>query len=315
MKCLKLLKVLPFFVSVCILGSACNKAAVTAPIGDAGKTLVKVISGGTLATPGYKLLNVELKNTPQTLSLVDIRRDIPSNAELNRTMNVVVKDDAAAVTAYNSALIPLPAGSYTIDPATPLSGSDYKFAFTAGEFAKEIKVTLLNALSLSLSSRYALGFTLTSVDANGVVLGDQKTIVVEIGVKNKWHGDYVSNGYLYHPAAPRSIDNLDKQVLTSGANTVTVFLGDLGGAGYKATFTINADNSVSIATAPGAAGGAYTMFSSGLPSSNPGYTPNPGSNPTIYSNRYDPATQTFYVRYGYMGGSGWRVTEEAIKKK
>ncbi|MEO8416647.1 MAG: hypothetical protein ABI472_23480 [Ginsengibacter sp.] len=54
------------------------------------------------------------------------------------------------------------------------------------------------------------------------------------------------------------------------------------------------------------------MFTSGLPATNPGYTPQ-WSGSASCNNTYDPASKTFYVRYGYLGSNGWRVTEEAIK--
>ena len=108
---------------------------------------------------------------------------------------------------------------------------------------------------------------------------------------------------------------MDKEILTVNGTTSLVDLGDLGSAGYKAYFTVDpATNAVTITTAPGGAGGPYTMFTSGLPTSNPGYVAQwPGS--ATSDNTYDPATKTFRVRYGYLGGTGWRVTEEHITLK
>lgn len=135
---------------------------------------------------------------------------------------------------------------------------------------------------------------------------------------NKYEGAYTSNGYLYHPSSPRDITNLVKNVLTASgpdsANSVIVDLGDLGSSGYAALITIDPNtNQLTIVAAPGAGGAPYTMFTSGLPTTDPGYTAQwPGS--ASCNNTYDPATKTFYVRYGYMGASGWRVTEEVIKR-
>ncbi|SDS92336.1 hypothetical protein SAMN05216490_2100 [Mucilaginibacter mallensis] len=129
---------------------------------------------------------------------------------------------------------------------------------------------------------------------------------------NKYEGPYTSNGYFYHPSDPRAITNLVKSVLTSGPNSVIVDLGDLGSSGYQAVFTIDpATNNVTITAAPGAGGAPYTMFTSGLPTTNPGYTPQ-WAGSAACNNTYDPATKTFHVRYGYLGSTGWRVTEEAI---
>jgi len=146
--------------------------------------------------------------------------------------------------------------------------------------------------------------------------GKKRTWTVNVAplpVINKYEGSYTSNGYFYHPSSPRAITNLVKSVLSAGPTSVTVDLGDLGSSGYSALFTIDpTTNNVTITAASGAAGAPYTMFTSGLPTTNPGYTPQ-WSGSASCNNTYDPATKTFYVRYGYMGSNGWRVTEEIIK--
>jgi hypothetical protein len=104
-------------------------------------------------------------------------------------------------------------------------------------------------------------------------------------------------------------------VKTAGANSVTVSLGDLGTSGYTALITVDeATNALTITAAAGAGGAPYTMFTDGLPGTNPGYTAG-WSNSALCNNTYDPATGTFYVRYGYLGGTGWRVTEEIITRQ
>ncbi len=146
--------------------------------------------------------------------------------------------------------------------------------------------------------------------------GQKRTWTVNIAplpIINKYEGSYTSNGYFYHPSSPRAITNLVKSVLSAGSNSVIVDLGDLGSSGYSALFTIDeSTNDLTITAAPGAAGAPYTMFTSGLPVTNPGYSPQWGGS-TSCNNTYDPATKTFYVRYGYMGSGGWRVTEEILK--
>ena len=135
-----------------------------------------------------------------------------------------------------------------------------------------------------------------------------------IQVKSPYEGNYTSNGYFYHPTSSRILVNLAKTLVKSGTFGVTVDLGDLGGSGYKAILTVDpVTNAVTVTPAPGAAGTPYTMFTSGLPTTNPGYT-GQWVNSSSCNNTYDPVTKTFKVRYGYMGGDGWRVTEEFIKK-
>ena len=312
MKYYKIFKALPVLASLVILLNSCDKIATTEPIGDAGQTLVKVLDGGTTAAPGYKLLNIELKSTPQVLDLVDIRRDVPNNGELNKVMNVIVKDDPGAVSAYDTSLIPLPAGSYTLDPGNPLVGTDYKLAFAPGEFAKEIKLTLLNALALSLSSRYGLGFTLSSVDANGNIIGDQKTIVVEIGVKNKWDGIYsYTSGLVTRYSAPGlplgdalsgplGSANPDVTMATVGANTVEVtgltWSGGTLGVGGIAGLRLTVDPVTNLVTAASSGNGTLTTWAG-------------------HVNKYDPATKTFMVALRWNPTANVREYEVVWKYK
>ncbi|MGJ7032460.1 DUF4998 domain-containing protein [Niabella hirudinis] len=117
----------------------------------------------------------------------------------------------------------------------------------------------------------------------------------------------VTTGYLYHPSSPRAL-NATKTVTPSDANGIIIDLADLGGSGYKALMTINADNSVTITAAPGAAGVPYLMFTSGLPAP---YTAS-WTGSASCNNTYDPATKTYKVRYGYGTEGAYRVTEEII---
>ncbi len=201
---------------------------------------------------------------------------------------------------------------------TPVPASAFTFKATdtikAGSYNKAFNVTLTNPSTLDANLTYGVAFTLNSANQGYDIAANGKTVIIAISVQNQYHGDYVSNGYLYHPTAGRGIVDLHKFAFTISANSFTLDLGDLGGAGYRALITVNANNSLNIVSAPGAAGGPYTMFTAGLPTSSPGYTTlSPGyAGP---SNYYDPATKTFYLRYGYMGSGGWRVSEEKVVRQ
>lgn len=116
-----------------------------------------------------------------------------------------------------------------------------------------------------------------------------------------------STGYFYHPSSPRALSST-KTMFSSGANGVIVDLGDLGGSGYKALITVNADNTLTITAAPGAAGAPYLMFTSDLPAP---YAAAWAGSPSC-NNTYDPATKTYKVRYGYGSAGAYRVTEELL---
>ncbi len=228
-----------------------------------------------------------------------------SNGASSSPVTISLSTDDALVTAEGLEL--MPAGSYTIN--------SLNVTVPAGEITSDaIKITIADALALDATKKYGIGFKIASADQGYTVAKNLSTMVVAFTIKNQYEGTYAATGYLYHPTASRPVDE-EKEVLTVNATTSQVFLGDLGTAGYVAWFQVDpATNAVTITPAPGAAGAPYTMFTTGLPSSNPGYTPAwPGS--ADCDNTYDPATKTFKVRYGYLGGNGWRVTEEHITLK
>lgn len=160
-----------------------------APMGDAGQTLVKIINGGDPAHPGINKNPVDFVAIPKTIVAADIRRDIPNASELNKAMTITVKNDDAAVAAANPAYIILPAAWYTIGTGTPYSGGNYNISLSPGEFAKQIMITIPDATLLNPSALYALGFTITTTDANGVI-SSEKSVVAEIGAKNAYDGIY-----------------------------------------------------------------------------------------------------------------------------
>ena len=219
------------------------------------------------------------------------------------TVNLATDD--ALVTAEGLEL--MPAGSYSIN--------SLNITIPAGEITSDaLKITIPNANSLDPTKKYGIGFKIASVDQGYTVAKNLSTMVIAFAIKNPYEGTYEAVGYLYHPSAPRDVHE-DKEVLTVNATTSQVFLGDLGTAGYVAWFQVDpATNAVTITAAPGAAGAPYTMFTTGLPTSNPGYTP-AWAGSAECNNTYDPATKTFKVRYGYLGGTGWRVTEEILTLK
>jgi len=174
--------------------TACKKANVATPLGDAGQTLVKIINAGT---PAVVIKNpVDFVPTPTRILAVQLRRDVPSETELSKTMIVTVKDDTAAVRAASAGYIQLPTAFYTLEidgVKTGGQGGTFTFTFKPGEFAKNIFVIIPNATLFNPSDLYALGFTILTADAGGKI-STQKSIVVEIGAKNNYDGIFAVTG-------------------------------------------------------------------------------------------------------------------------
>ena len=225
-------------------------------------------------------------------------------------VHVTLSINDALRTAYNAAnnpdIDPLPGAQYTM----PLT-----ITIPAGQMNAQIPVTILNTNGLDPNKTYGVGITITAVDGGYTIAENLKNLLVQFTVKNQYHGDYLCNGYVYHPSSPRAMVDLVKPGSTSGAQSIDIDFGDLGPQGYR--MRINVDpvtNNLTITAAPGASGAPYTQFNSGLPSSSPGYTPQwAGSG--LCNNTYSPALKTFFVRVGYVGATGWRVTEEHMVKQ
>lgn len=176
--------------SVAITATSCKKVQSPVPMGDAGQTLVKFIDGGTVAAPGSKLIGMKLQDEPQQIEALDLRRDIPNNTELNRVMTVIIKNDPSVLSHADPAAEPLPAANFSFDGRAILTGDEIKIELQPGEFALPISFNLLNATSLDLSKTYGLGFTLSTVDADGKILAEQSSFAVLLSSNNKYDGIY-----------------------------------------------------------------------------------------------------------------------------
>jgi hypothetical protein len=257
----------------------------------------------------------------------------PNVVDFNSQSDVASFDIVTAPTIYtfyaelNSANKSYPAGTSVTIAKTPtlVTGAGYEFLPDSAYQLVNITATVDPATHLAafqlkifttkidLSHAYAVGYTITTT-TNGVVIAKGKeTKLIAIVAKNQYEATYTADGYFYHPASPRAINGLDVDVLTAGPNTVTTNLGDLGNV---ILLTIDAGNNVTVADVgigPGV--GPTHALPSLAAGSPPLYSPFPGSNPAAYTNKYDPATHKFYLRYGYLGGTGYRDVEEILTRQ
>lgn len=307
----KYINITAVFVLSALLLTSCLKDNVK-DLGTEGDTFIKF-----LEAPQNALYFTPF-TTVQTIDLFSVRKDPNSSQSLKTSSVVKLTSLPALIDSFNSENSTdfeiLPDSMFTLkNSAFVANSTGYDLTFSSGDFAKEFSIAL-DGSKWDVSHKYALAFTL-SVSGTGITtLSDLDTIMVFLSVKNKYDGTYTATGYLYHPASPRTL-SANKAVTTAGPNSVTVAVGDLGTSGYTALITVDeATNALTITAAAGASGAPYTMFSDGLPNANPGYTAAWASSAQC-NNTYDPATGTFYVRYGYLGGTGWRVIEEILTKQ
>lgn len=300
MKYYNLSKQVLFIAITVLVLAACSKVKIAEPMGDAGNTIIKIVNGGT---PASKLWSVDFVNTPSTLLAIEVRRDAPNETELNKSVTVVIKDDTAAVRAFDPTLIQMPVAFYTTSTAKAGGqGGTYTLTFAPGEFAKEIYLTIPNATLMSTSSTYGLGFTLLTA-TGGKTSNAFKTLIYKIGAKNAYDGVYECNFTNYHPTANPGYtgDVTEVELITTGANSCKMYWPDAGayacpavlngGLSYfgaqEPEYTVNP--ATNIVTVQNAYVGATTF-----------YTMSP-----VYSNLYDPSTKIMNVKWGYnyVGGA------------
>ncbi len=284
------------FLLLALVFTSCIKQEVT-PLGDEGKTFVKILGGGNTANEANNY--IDFISSSQKILAVDIRRDAANNADLNKSVTVVIKDDTTAVRAANADYIDFPAAWYTLESDAVKSGGlggTYSLTFSPGEFAKQIYLVIPDATVMDPSSTYAMGFTITSV-GDGASVSNAKSMVVTIGAKNAYDGVYEDAFTFYHPTGNPGYtgDVVEVHMITTGSNTCKIYFPDFGDF-YNPIFF----------------NGSVTAFGA----QEPAYTIDPITNKVTVQNtyvgavtfytmaagfdsHYDPATRTYYVKFGY----------------
>lgn len=225
----------------------------------------------------------------------------PDPAPEDITVNLEI--DTAALTAFNNAN----GTSYVVPADKAIYNFPSSVVIKKGESQAKAHVVITTTSSFDYSASYALPFTITS--ATGATISSNfSTEINSFVIQNKYAGSYNATGYFYHPSSPRAL-SLTASLITVDPNTVSVPLGDLGSSGYYAIININPTTNALTITSGTAGVDMYALDA--LPTSNPGYTAQ-WAESSKCNNTYDPSTKTFYLRIGYVGGTGWRVAEEIL---
>lgn len=234
---------------------------------------------------GAYTLSLNSSETDTTLGIVTVR--VAADQPVSEDVTVTLAVDPTVVARYDTAN-----GTNYAEPDT----SKFSFSTLNVTIPKGSREGVLQFTAIPdyfATADYAIGVKLFSVANPGYVLsGNFNEQVIIIRVKNKYHGTYHSTGIFKHPTAGNRPIDEDKELTTTGPNSVEAPLGDLGGAGYFMILTVNPDNTVTI-----------------TPS---GVTPNIDQH--WGPNTYDPATQTFTLNYSYNVAAP-RIVEETLVKK
>ncbi len=285
MKTIKNIKITVLILLVGLFAASCIENKVV-PLGDEGDVIIRLTP---TSTTGFFLKVAEGISTPQTFSLIDVRRDAPTAAALNATTVVTLKLDPAVLAAYNAAnnksYITIPSSQYTTNPAS--TGGDITLTFGPGEFAKQVYLTIPNALLLDPSNAYALAYKMEVTSGEGILSGSSNSeLVVEVLPKNAWDGRYLMKGYIMRPGDTGGLEgffsNQAYSLITDGArkvrwNRVQVWANgtNVGGIGIWSIEVLPNGTDI-LVTDPGVAAN-FEMV--------------PG-----YPHRYDPALKTFFFQ-------------------
>ena len=262
--------------------------------------LVQILEGG-LSKFSTQKLSVDLTLTRDTtrFSIFYIDKDLPASQDLTVTLDF----DAAALAEYNTAN---PAQMFEKLPDSTFIFPKKSIVIKAGQKVSDLIDIVVFPNKVDPGKLYMYPITIKTISNGATISKNNGTIFYHI-IGNPLAGNYKSTGFFYHPTAPRAINIALKNLPALSANSLELQLGDIGA---YVVLTLDASNSVTIADVGGVPVGiTNTATLVALPAQ---YTPFPGSIPAQYNNTYDPVTKTFYLRYGYQGGSGPRTIEEKL---
>lgn len=325
MKLINLFKQFAGLAAVAVMITSCDKVDVPEPLGDRGQTVIKVMNGAPTESPEAPLFGINFVATPQTTTVLDIRRDVPSNAALNTTQTVTVKVDTAMFRLYNEELIAagdppipqMPTAWYTSNPSFTWGGS-FDVTFEPGEFAKEVTITIPDATLMDPSSAYGFPFTITTTSPDNTISAS-RSIIQLIGAKNAYDGIYsVECGTVTRYTNPTTVENPstlngslvgnpDVYMITVGANTVAI-----PPSGNPGAFYWKAGSNSQVAGIDGLrlTVDPSTNLTNMISLTNPTLT-----NWAGHVNRYDPATKTFYLAFRWNPTANVREYEVCLKYK
>lgn len=258
--------------------AACNKDKDF----DAGKYGLKDPGGSPVgvgfpqSSNAVNVTGINLLNTNQTLelALVNLLSDEPAEQDIH----VVLQLAPNLVTAYNAANNPdlevLPQGAYSIPSLT--------VTIPRGQRTGTLRVNIPDATMLDASSRFGIGFTIASVQEQGVrVAENMRNVLFALTVRNAYEGRYeIVVDLSGHPSASGHYEETGTFTTIDG-NTVDAPLAvaQIFAASSRLSIRVNADNSLTL--------------NSNATSINPLV---PGTN------YYDPATRTFHFNYTWGAG-------------
>jgi hypothetical protein len=258
-------------------------------------------------TFGYKAKNdygLDVSASAQIINNLLVIKILAGTPPASDVTVTLTNTTAAQVAAYNAAngtsIQALPTAILNI----PLS-----IVIPAGAMDVKLPITVSNTTALNPNVQYALGLTIASATSGYTIADNFKNLFIVFGVKNAYDGKYSIRGKFYHPSYPfyPFASNVEMQTTGPSSNIMYWPLAGDFGAPFSTSpsgsslsyfgsqwpqFTVN--TSTNKVTVDNVYPGAVTFYAMGKGFDNAGY-----------NSRWDPATKTFFVCYGYnLGAAG-----------
>jgi hypothetical protein len=169
-----------------------------------------------------KFMSLDLLPATETVTGVTLRVFAPRSNKPSGKVKITLVEETGPVTA--AGYTPMPANAYSFASLTA--------DVAAGEEV-DIPLTIFkNNMNLSLT--YGIGLKISTV-SEGVISENVKSVVIGIGLKNRWDGrysmtgtfvDYANSAFTYYGAAQ------ELHLITTGPTSNNVFNKTLNGYGY-----------------------------------------------------------------------------------
>lgn len=260
----------------------------------------------------YILYALDYKNEDIVLDVLEVRLAADQPASEDITVELSLDNSVAMIDDYNTAngtgLVQFPLNFYILPGGLTAT-------IPAGSRSVFLKLGLNTSL-FDPSETYALGFRIKTVNKTGYTIsGNFGEAIISFAAKNQYDGVYNITWTNYHPSLNPGYDGSASEIEmhTSGPNSCKIFWPIAGPAGTYC--------------APAVLGGGLSWFGS----QEPNYTVNAGNTVTVqnvfpgavtfytmdpsFNSHYDPATKTFYVKWGYGSGGPYPPFNAATSRE
>ena len=160
----------------------------------------------------------EVIPTPFTADFLFINLNSAQPATEDVHVNLVMNN--TLISDYNTAnaanLVPLTPGAYSFPTM--------KVTIPKGSNSAYLKINFPNTTGISPTANYAVGLSISSVDEAGyTIAANQKNMLVQINIKNKFDGIYKLTGNHNRPTLDGRYVGINVQLITSGQFSAYMF--------------------------------------------------------------------------------------------